>query len=165
METQTFRITHPLHASRTKRFLNFIIDTTVIYIIGMIIGLTFVLLSHAANNLDLADRIQNGQPVEYVSFLMIIMIIYYSLMEAYYSRTIGKYFTKTLVVLINGEKPSNRLIFIRTLCRLIPFDPLTYLGTIPRGWHDLISKTFVVPKHDLSEKKLLFEVSQKATKK
>ena len=30
------------------------------------------------------------------------------------------------------------------MARLIPFDQLSFLGTIPKGWHDTLSKTVVV---------------------
>jgi len=32
----------------------------------------------------------------------------------------------------------------RTLCRYIPFEPFSFLGNKPIGWHDSLSKTLVV---------------------
>lgn len=54
----------------------------------------------------------------------------------------------------NGEKPSFSVIFKRTLCRLIPFDGFSFLGS--RGWHDSISDTYVVEKKSLEESVKMF---------
>jgi hypothetical protein len=56
----------------------------------------------------------------------------------------------------NGNKPEYQTIMIRSLCRLIPFDALSFLGATSRGWHDSISRTYVVQKNLLEEKKELF---------
>ena len=44
----------------------------------------------------------------------------------------------------NGEEPKPKAIMIRSLCRLIPFDALSFLGTNGKGWHDNLSNTYVV---------------------
>ena len=73
----------------------------------------------------------------------------------YFSRTFGKYFTKTIVVKHDGSRPNMKSIMIRTLSRLIPFEPFSFL-TADRGWHDTLSVTYVVKKHDFIAKKKLF---------
>ena len=78
-------------------------------------------------------------------------------MEATTSRTIGKYITNTIVVENNGEKPKLNTIALRSLCRLIPFDFISYLGTPCRGWHDSLSGTYVVDKEKFDSKKLNLE--------
>jgi uncharacterized RDD family membrane protein YckC len=35
---------------------------------------------------------------------------------------------------------------------MIPFNALSFLGIIPRGWHDSISKTYVVRTNLLEER-------------
>ena len=57
---------------------------------------------------------------------------------------------------INGEKPGTQEILIRSLCRLIPFDAFSFLGAPDKGWHDSISKTYVVKKTLLEDKKKQF---------
>jgi uncharacterized RDD family membrane protein YckC len=64
--------------------------------------------------------------------------------ESLTGKSIGKYVTNTKVMMADGSKPEPYSIFIRSLSRLIPFDQLSFLGTIPRGWHDTLSKTVVV---------------------
>jgi uncharacterized RDD family membrane protein YckC len=70
-------------------------------------------------------------------------IAYYSIMEIIFQKTVGKFFTKTKVVKINGEKPRNRTIIARSFYRLIPFDAFVFLF-VRNGIHDSWSKTKVV---------------------
>jgi len=157
MEKKEFTITADLFASQGQRFMNFIIDLFVQYIIGLCIGFTVAIFADVSNNTSLSERLGNMGKVEDYLFGLVITVSYYIVMEVYFSRTIAKYFTKTIVVMENGSKPDARTILIRTLCRLIPFDALTYLGGSSRGWHDTISKTYVVQKHKFLEAKTLFE--------
>lgn len=48
-------------------------------------------------------------------------------------KTIGKYITKTIVVMEDGSKPKASDIVLRSLCRLIPFDAFSFLGTEGKG--------------------------------
>ena len=59
----------------------------------------------------------------------------------------------------DGSKPSGKVIFRRTISRLIPFEFFTFLGANSRGWHDTISGTYVVNKHEFLEKKKLLNPS------
>jgi uncharacterized RDD family membrane protein YckC len=68
---------------------------------------------------------------------------YYYLTEYYVGKTPAKYITNTLVVDANGDIPTSRAIAIRTLCRLIPFDNLSFVFA-SNGWHDSLSETRVV---------------------
>ena len=56
----------------------------------------------------------------------------------------------------DGSKPDGKAIFRRTVSRLIPFEFFTFLGANSRGWHDVISNTYVVKKHEFVEKKKIF---------
>lgn len=59
-------------------------------------------------------------------------------------RSIGKYFTKTKVVMEDGSVPKTTDIILRTLCRLIPFNAFSFFNDEARGWHDSMSDTYVV---------------------
>ncbi|OXG09556.1 RDD family protein [Flavobacterium araucananum] len=80
----------------------------------------------------------------------------YLVMEWFFGRSFGKLMTGTIVVDKNGIKPGFDVIFIRTLCRLIPFDPLSFLGKSGRLWHDSLSNTYVVNKKVLDENVKMF---------
>ena len=69
-------------------------------------------------------------------------------MELYFSRTFGKYFTKTMVVKHNGIRPKAKSVVIRTLVRLIPIEAFSFLSSNARGWHDTLSVTYVINRHE-----------------
>ena len=63
-------------------------------------------------------------------------------MEASTGLTIGKLITQTKIATVSGYKPTTRDIFIRTIWRLVPFEPIAWTGI--KGWHDSQSKTTLV---------------------
>jgi uncharacterized RDD family membrane protein YckC len=79
------------------------------------------------------------------------MFIYYASFEIVLARTISKYFTKTIVVMIDGSKPKPINILGRTLVRIIPFEYFTFFSGRKPGWHDELSKTYVVKKDKLEQ--------------
>ena len=68
----------------------------------------------------------------------------------YFGKTIGKMCFGLVVVNFEGKKPDNLTIFIRTICRLIPFDGLSFIiggwfnHELKSNWHDRFSDTYVV---------------------
>ena len=76
-------------------------------------------------------------------YFFFLYFAYHFLFEYFYGRTIGKFITKTKVVDMNGEKPNTKTLFVRNICRLIPFDNVSFLFA-EKGWHDNISKTQVI---------------------
>ncbi|WP_347926208.1 RDD family protein [Pontimicrobium sp. SW4] len=120
------------------RFLNLIIDSIVWYIlivlVFFIVGLLFP-----------TYIINNNFTVVIINLILIFgaFFVYHSIMEIKFQKTLGKFVTKTKVVKINGEKPTNEDIVTRTFCRLIPFDRISFLF-VKNGIHDFLSKTKVV---------------------
>lgn len=126
-----------LEAKKVKsvtRFLNFIIDTIVWFIIVAIL----------TNFVDPKDPIQMvfGYFIFFAGY-----IGYYAFMETKYQKTIGKFITKTKVVNKNGTKPQGGDILRRTFCRLIPFDRISFLFT-PNGFHDRLSDTILIKEEN-----------------
>lgn len=112
------------------RFLNFIIDIIV----------WFVIVAILTSQLNAKDAVQMlfGYLIFFASY-----IVYYAFMETKYQKTIGKFITKTKVVNKNGAKPKGEDILRRTFCRLIPFDRISFLFT-PNGFHDRLSDTTII---------------------
>jgi len=71
-----------------------------------------------------------------------ITLLYYFILEGLTARTIGKMITRTEVVNRYGEKPTWAEIALRTICRIIPLEAISF---IPNGigWHDRFSQTYV----------------------
>ena len=155
MENKKFTVTDDLLASKSQRLLNFIIDVLIIYIIEISIGTTIILIGDLTKSDTASNWVSSLSVVESFFFGLVILFFYYLITEMYFSRTFGKYFTKTIVVKHEGSRPNMKSIIVRTLSRLIPFEPFSFL-TADRGWHDTLSVTYVVKKHDFIAKNKLF---------
>ncbi|MNE03322.1 RDD family protein [compost metagenome] len=151
MEAREFRITDEMLATQGQRFLNYVIDLIIQYVIIFALGTLFSILSLLTGYTGILEWIGSMGDLEGYLVFFFIMILYYTLFESLCSRTIGKFITKTIVVNEDGSKPDSQIILRRTLCRLIPFDGLSFLGS-GRGWHDSITDTYVVDKRLLDEK-------------
>jgi uncharacterized RDD family membrane protein YckC len=152
METTALTISADLLASKTKRFLNLLIDLFIVYLFTIGIGALINGIGVVTGNYQVADWIVSLSPTENALFGMIVMFFYYFIMEFYLSRTFGKYFTKTLVVKPNGSKPHLKSTLIRTLVRFIPIEIVSFLNNNSRGWHDTLSVSYVVNKHEFLAK-------------
>jgi len=132
-------------ASKGKRFLNFILDNIIsrlvlTTIIGVILGFVLAIFKFS---FIIYDEIT----IRIIDFILgiIIVITYYTLTEfKLKGKSIGKFVTNTKVVMLDGSEPDLRTIHIRSWCRLIPFEPFSFLGSSNSGWHDTMSKTKVV---------------------
>ncbi len=155
METREVRITDEMMATNGQRFLNYIIDIVILYFIIFCFGTMVLLLSMLTGNSSLLEWMGTIGNLEGYLIFILTMILYYTVIESYFSRSVGKYITRTIVVNEDGSKPDSQTILKRTLCRFIPFDNFSFLGSPTRGWHDSISDTYVVNKRLLDEKRNL----------
>jgi len=156
MENKKFTITDDLLASKGERFLNFIIDLLIIYIIAVCIVATINIIGDVTDSYGVSNWVKSLSLIENLFFGLIILFFYYAFTEMYFSRTFAKYFTKTIVVRVDGSKPNTKNFMIRTVSRLNPIDPFSFLGKKERGMHDTLSATYVVKKHEFLEKKKMF---------
>ena len=117
------------------RFVNFIIDFFAFVILAILGSL---LLDSIFTTSDTQLLLTTGY-----GLIFVIFMLYYGVSEFVFQKTLGKYFTKTKVVTNEGEKPGIITILIRTLCRLIPFDRLSFL-IFKKGFHDKLSETQVI---------------------
>jgi uncharacterized RDD family membrane protein YckC len=153
MENKKFTVTDDLLASRGQRFLNFIIDLAVQYVIWITVGTTIVIIADVTNSYFLHNWIVSmGKIGKGLSFA-VISVFYYYLMELCFSRSVAKFLTMTYVIMKDGSKPTYKIVFKRTLCRLIPFEAFSFLFGTSGGWHDTISQTYVVKKTEFEKKK------------
>ncbi|GGA79526.1 hypothetical protein GCM10008015_20290 [Flavobacterium palustre] len=149
MKSGAFTITDDLYATQLQRFLNLCIDLMFIYIIVLSLGTTIILVALSANNFALSNWVENLSVFEVGFYSAIVAFLYCYFTEVYFSRTIAKLITHTIVVNADGSKPSKGRFFIRTCYRFIPFEAFTFFGADSRGWHDRFSGTYVVKKRRL----------------
>jgi uncharacterized RDD family membrane protein YckC len=133
-------------ASGGKRFLNYIIDTIIVYLLMFItiFLLTIVMATVSPESVEGLDTEGSGFTALVYLVVFGAMIAYYTLMESMFGRTIGKMATGTRVVNKQGSKPTTKAIFLRSLSRLVPFDAFSFLGSSARGWHDQWTDTWVI---------------------
>lgn len=122
-----------LLAGKDIRFMNYITDTFV--------QLLLIWLARLALESLGFDITTDEYMAYFVSFL--ISFLYYSCWEAIAGVTVGKIFTSTRVVDEYGNKPDFKTTLLRSLCRFIPFNALSFLF-LEIGWHDNFSGTRVV---------------------
>ncbi|WP_157805271.1 RDD family protein [Confluentibacter citreus] len=150
MVFENFAVTPDLYASKGSRFINYIID--LIFFMVFAFGTLFLLatLFYAfAEDTSLMDNfitgLENINPLlDRLLTAMVLALLYFSTETLLKGRTLGKYITKTKVVLIDGTNPNALDYLKRSFSRVIPFEALSFLGAEGRGWHDTISKTYVV---------------------
>jgi len=127
------------------RFANYIIDVIVFYVIlfiAMAIFGTATVLSKSSG-----DYYGTGEPsgLETLVFFVVLLIpfAYYTVTEAVFKgRTIGKMITGCRAVMNDGSDITWKTAFLRTLCRIVPFEAFSAFGGNP--WHDQWTSTQVV---------------------
>lgn len=119
------------------RFANYILDRIGMYIVLFSFFMVVELLG--------GNSLESDETSGFELLLMLLVIGGYWIIPEYlWGKTPAKLLTRTKVITIHGERPTFMNIVGRTLCRLIPFEPFSFLGSRPVGWHDSISKTRVV---------------------
>ncbi|MFN0036419.1 MAG: RDD family protein [Saprospiraceae bacterium] len=124
-------------ADTGKRFVNYLIDRILLQVF-VVVG--FVLLDFGRSEYE-------EPPSGLLTNLALgyfLTLCYYMLLEgAFNGKTLGKLITRTRAVCEDGSPLTWNKAALRSLCRLIPFEPLSFFaGSV--GWHDSLSKTFVV---------------------
>ena len=77
-------------------------------------------------------------------FGLLMAVAYYFVMEAVFSKTVGKLITGTKVVNETGGRPSIGQFLGRSFTRMVPFEAFSFLGDSCRGWHDRWPNTYVI---------------------
>jgi uncharacterized RDD family membrane protein YckC len=103
----------------------------------MVISILYVLISVIFNSFSDGDIVATIK-------LIVLVLLYYTICEFIFGRTIGKMFTKTKVVTEKGLKPDFAQCVQRSLCRLVLLEAFSFIPEYPVGWHDKWSKTRVV---------------------
>lgn len=111
-----------LAKSKLTRFLNWLTD--YLFIIAISYDKYYVL----------------NQTLDLKYIFIICLLIYYFYSEALFGRTLGKAFTNTVVVRTGN---TSYTVLVRTLSRLIPFEPFSFLSRGAQGWHDRISGMYL----------------------
>ncbi len=131
-----FDETMPTVAPAYLRFFNYLIDCMMLALVASVFISNFIPEAMPKNLSDVSSGL-------FISILYPLQFVYYLVSEFFFGKTLAKLITKTYVTTEYNEKPGFQAILIRTLCRYIPFEYLSFLFN-GIGWHDKFSKTYVV---------------------
>lgn len=118
-------------ASSGQRLVTFVLDYIGVLIVGIVSGVVLGLLGVDPEGFD-------------TLFGFVVMFGYYVGFEAALGRTPGKIIVGTRVVTLSGEEPTFGQCVGRSLARLVPFEPFSFLGRKSIGWHDRWTATRVI---------------------
>ncbi len=135
------------YATTGQRFLNYLIDN-IFMRVGLAI-LTAMVISLLLGGIfpDFLDRVMITGSSEYWIFAGIMLIInylfYYTVCERFFNGyTLGKLITGTRAVRLDGSPLRFKDALLRSLSRIVPFDPLSACFGAP--WHDSWTNTTVI---------------------
>lgn len=132
-----------VQASGGKRFANYLIDIVGFYVLMFISGMLMALLSPPSVKVLNEESSESNIMLNLVSIL--IFLIYMFGMEALFGgKTLGKMMTGTRAVNEDGSNITFTTAILRGLCRLVPFEAFSALGTPSYPWHDKWTKTYVI---------------------
>lgn len=135
----------PVHWS--VRFVNNFIDQIVMGVIVNVIRYVLALPSMDGNYLDHflnQDGFSGGLLYSFAISFGTTFTYYLVFETASKGRTIGKILTGTIAITQDGTPFTFKHALLRTLCRFIPFEPISTFWYLP--WHDRLTKTAVVQK-------------------
>jgi uncharacterized RDD family membrane protein YckC len=137
-----------------RRIGTFIIDMLFIYLFRLIILYAVSLIILAVQAIIRKPIISD---IAAFTFLVSIFVFfgYYIITEKRSGQTIGKYITQTKVITKKGVKLTYPQLFLRTACRLLPFEFLSFFSSDVQGLHDKISNTKVILIDDKIENNVL----------
>lgn len=129
--------------SHMKRLGNYIIDLIGFYILVFLLAIFLVFAFPGALN----DFINNdsGLPILENIFYLLLYALYMGVQETIFKgRSLGKFITGSRAVNLDGTPITGKTAFLRGLCRAVPFDGFSALGTPSNPWHDKWTNSMVV---------------------
>lgn len=117
-------------ASKGIRLANYLIDYFLV--MGIVFGFSYFFY------VDDSSFMSN-------IIYMVLYALYYIIIEtALQGKSIGKLITGTRAVNTDGSNLEFNTVVKRSLCRLVPFEALSFLGDKANGWHDKWSDKIVI---------------------
>jgi uncharacterized RDD family membrane protein YckC len=132
-------------ADKGLRFVNFLLDMIAYYGFIIVIGMGIGLYGLSSGNENIADDLFGASKVAEYIFSHAVYLVFYTLIEGISKgRSLGKWITGTVAVRMDGNTITWKDAFLRSLSRIVPFEPFSALGYAP--WHDKWTETTVVKK-------------------
>ncbi|WP_395739407.1 RDD family protein [Prosthecobacter sp.] len=132
-------------AGQGKRFLNFLIDRFAVMVMFFVLAVVLGVLEGLGMLHGGVALFENISTLEDILLTAVGSLVYYTFFEGLFGRSLGKLITGTKVVTVSGEPLTFGSAFMRSLSRIVPFEPFSFLGDNGQsGWHDSWTGTRVV---------------------
>ena len=134
---------HIVQAGTGKRFANYIIDVIVFYIVVFFLAMAIAIIDPAViswmEGTDAGTNLLNS-----LVSLLLYGIIMGTTEALTRGRSLGKLITGTCAVNADGSSVNMQTAFWRGLCRAVPFEAFSALGSPSYPWHDKWTNTYVI---------------------
>ena len=142
------QFTKYLPATQGQRFLNWLVDNLLMrfglsYLSGTVVG--FLMAKFFPEYTYRVVYSEDKSDLLLIGIIIVIFnyLFYYTFCEKVFKGyTLGKLISGTRAIRDDGKELTFRDAFLRTLSRLVPFEPFSALGYRP--WHDSWTNTSVV---------------------
>jgi uncharacterized RDD family membrane protein YckC len=131
-----------LLATRWQRFQHFIID----YFIVVLVFTPYLSYYAFFSRNEYFNYLKEESHWAIKGIIVLFLLLYYLVSESVFCLSPGKFFTNTAVIREDGTKAGFKTVLLRTLARLVPFEPLSLLGG--EAWHDRWTRTWVIKKEN-----------------
>ena len=127
-------------ASKFKRLFNLVVDYCFVFV--LLIVVFFVLILAGAE--EWVPTREHSEELTRQVISVGALFIYYVITEYFWSgKSLGKFITRTKVIMQNGDSPNLKAVLYRAFTRFIPFEFLSLLVD-NQTWHDRLSGTIVI---------------------
>lgn len=133
---------HLVQASGGKRFANYIVDLFVFYILLFLVGMLLGMMD--ARFIDSINVEEPGLTLFDLIFVLSYIVYMFLIELIFKGKSPGKLITGTRAVKEDGSYVTVRDTLLRALCRLVPLEPFSALGSPCYPWHDRWTKTYVI---------------------
>lgn len=131
-------------ASQGKRFGNFIIGQIGIYVLAFVAFFVLEFLNPEAYYGFMVDESLSKTLLDSL-LSAILSVLFYSLMEyVTKGKTVGKLMTNTRAIRMDNEQLTFNNALMRSLYRIVPFEPFSFLGSSLRSGHGTWTDTQVI---------------------
>lgn len=132
-----------IRADSGKRFLNYLIDLIIFYILAFGVGIVIAIISPST-----IDQLDDSSPFGGLVDRLISLVLYGTYMSiietVFKGKSLGKLITGTRAVNLDGSPITAGTAFARGFSRAVPFCAFSALGTPCNPWQDKWTDTMVI---------------------
>jgi uncharacterized RDD family membrane protein YckC len=158
IETQYQGYVEVVGVKSGTRFGYFVIDRILGYLFALLMWSCIILPDAMFNDSSIINIINDQPWVDKLGTYFLVSFLYYFIFEWTLGTSLGKLMLGYIVVDEFGNRPAVKQILLRSLSRLVPFEPFSCFKWL--GWHDSWSDTMVISKKELADLKTLWQSSQ-----